>query len=296
MIDVIIITYNRCEELKDVLDSLHHQDGTEYIDYEITVVDNNSSDATRDVIEEFQRLSNENIRYVFEKTQGQAAARNRGIRETKGDIVAFIDDDEIASERWLSVIHKKFSLSDANCLTGKIIPIWNCEKPKWYHENMHGVIGHVDHGNATFILNDEMSGGNMAMRRTLFEQYGGFRLDRGEDAEFSYRVLKKGSCQILYCSEMLVYHKVMPDRLTKDYFRRWSLNSGRISYILEREYGADVTKLFRIPLWAYRRFLKHISGWMKCLIARRIAERFMHETQLYHFFGYVKSVWGGPRY
>jgi glycosyltransferase involved in cell wall biosynthesis len=290
VIDVIICTYNRCEDLKDVLESLHHQDGAESIDYEITVVDNNSSDATKNVVEEFRKTFNKNVRYIFEKKQGQAAARNRGIKESSGDIIAFIDDDAIASERWLNVVHQMFSSSDIDCLTGRIIPIWNSEKPKWYHEQMHGVIGDINHGNTTYILNDDMAGGNMAIKMTIFKKYGGFKVDLGEDSEFSSRILKYG-CGIIYCPDMLIYHKVLPHRLTKRYFRRWFFSRGIVSYIIDRDYDANAPTLFRIPLWMYRRFIGYIAGWLKCLVIHGTSQRFMYETLLCHFFGYAKSAW-----
>ncbi len=291
-IEIIICTYNRCEELKDVLKSLLCLNGKDEMDHRITIVDNNSSDNTKGVVREFQKISDQKIHYIFEPEQGQAAARNRGIKETDGDVIAFIDDDAIASKNWLKVIYKKFLNSDIDCLTGKVIPLWSCKIPRWYHPRMRGVIVDVDRGDDTFVLKKLMPAVNMAVRRFVFEEYGGFRLDRGEDTEFSCRVVKAG-CKILYCPEMLVYHKIIPYRVTKKYFIQWFFTGGGIRYIVDKEYGPPLRRAFNVPLWMYREFFRDIVGWLNGLFACKIKQRFLHEVQLFLFLGYVKTAWVG---
>ena len=93
-ISLVIATYNRAEQLMTTLESVVGQ-SFDSQRWECVVVDNNSSDSTRERIEAFVRdHATQNFRYVFEPEQGLSAARNAGIRASRGEIIAFIDDDE----------------------------------------------------------------------------------------------------------------------------------------------------------------------------------------------------------
>lgn len=102
-ISVVVITFNRSKMLAGMLESLTEQSRPPD---EVVVVDNHSTDATRQVVSGFKdRL---NIRYVFEAIQGVAVARNAGIKNSSGEIIAFIDDDCVADKEWLRYIELPF--------------------------------------------------------------------------------------------------------------------------------------------------------------------------------------------
>ena len=134
-ISVVVCTYNRCEDLRRALQSLILQDFPAS-DYEILVVDNNSKDGTKGVVSEFTQ-----VRYVLEEKIGLSYARNRGIEESRGDIVAFIDDDARADKEWL----KNFSsvyIEDYNagCVGGRVIADWRgLREPSWWHPALNSV-------------------------------------------------------------------------------------------------------------------------------------------------------------
>ena len=98
---VIVCTYNRCESLANTLDSLAKSIVPASTEWEVLIVDNNSSDRTRQVVEDFSRRFPGRFRYTFEPCQGKSFALNRGIRETQADVLAFTDDDVIAEPTWL---------------------------------------------------------------------------------------------------------------------------------------------------------------------------------------------------
>src|SRR5271168_746976 len=100
-ISVLVCTYNRAQMLGRTIDSVVAQTLPESLGWELIIVDNNSSDQTRQVIEDFRLRYPERIRYLFEPQQGISHARNAGIRESRGEILAFIDDDETADTGWL---------------------------------------------------------------------------------------------------------------------------------------------------------------------------------------------------
>src|SRR5215470_14722752 len=95
-ITVLVCTYNRSRTLGETIESVATQALPQPLSWELLIVDNNSSDDTRRVVEGFQRQYPERIRYFFEPQQGLSYARNAGIREARGEILVFIDDDETA--------------------------------------------------------------------------------------------------------------------------------------------------------------------------------------------------------
>lgn len=105
-ISIVIPTYNRCQQLKDLLNSLQKQSvGKEQ--YEIIVIDDGSMDQTRLFVENFS--SSLKIKYAYQKNRGPSAARNRGFALAEGEIVLFADDDMIAPPDWIAKFIRAFS-------------------------------------------------------------------------------------------------------------------------------------------------------------------------------------------
>lgn len=106
LISVIIPTYNRCDLLKATLTSLLDQ----YLDpgfvYEVLVIDNNSTDRTKDAVENLLGSFQGRLRYFFEKQQGKSFALNRGLNEARGEILAMTDDDCRLDKNWLVSINE----------------------------------------------------------------------------------------------------------------------------------------------------------------------------------------------
>ena len=103
MMSVIICTYNRCESLRQILQCLLFQDFDKF-KYEIIVVDNNSTDNTREIVTEMSKSSAVSIKYIFENRQGLCYARNTGIQYARGEIIAFTDDDVLLDKYFLPTI------------------------------------------------------------------------------------------------------------------------------------------------------------------------------------------------
>ena len=103
-ISVILCTYNRCQSLAKTLESIAVSVLPESVEWEVVVVDNNSKDQTREVIEDFCRRNAGRFRYIHESQQGLSHARNAGIREARGEILAFTDDDIIVDNKWLHTL------------------------------------------------------------------------------------------------------------------------------------------------------------------------------------------------
>jgi len=195
-ISVIICTYNRCESLKDTLDSLLAQECDGSFNWEVIVVDNNSKDKTKEVVESYMHKFGGKLRYVFEKNQGLSYARNTGIKEAKGEIIAFTDDDCIVEDKWLFKIKNIFQ---------KDI-------------QLDGVLGNAVWGNGSSMYRDNNvlrgNGLNMVFRKSLFREVGYFDINLGsgsagcsaDDLEFVYRARKNGR-NIRSIEDIIVVHK-----------------------------------------------------------------------------------------
>jgi GT2 family glycosyltransferase len=238
MISVIVSTFNRCESLKETLESICRQKLVSGIDHELVVVDNNSTDRTREVVEEAAKQAPLPVRYVFEAQQGISKARNRGIRESWGQYLIFTDDDVKPEAQWIESIYQAFLEYDADIVAGKIKPLWAKEPPAWvfepeFKETLGGVFALLDHGPEPFVLTkldlNFCYGANMAFRKTALDKLGGFREDLGmvgkkrlygEDTEMIIRYFNAGK-KMVYAPDAVVCHKVPAERINLKYVRKW---------------------------------------------------------------------------
>jgi len=231
-ISVVICTHNRAQYLGTAIDSLIEQD---FLDFEVVVVDNGSSDRTREVVEE--RLPNSRLRYVYEPVLGLNVARNTGVRETQAPIIAYLDDDAIATPQWISVIHAAYQSNERlGVAGGKINLLWppGVSPPRWLSPGMAENLGAYDLGESLIYIDNPgltPRGLNYSIRRTVYEQVGGFdvKLDRSGknllsngDLYMTELVLQKG-WQVAYLPDAIVSHQVFPERVKLGWFlsRGW---------------------------------------------------------------------------
>jgi glycosyltransferase involved in cell wall biosynthesis len=222
--------------LKIALDSLLTQ---EYYpdDYEILVVDNNSTDDTRSVTENAMTL-NSNIRYIFEEKQGLSHARNRGWQEAQGEYVAYIDDDCKVPPEWLQVAVEIMDKIDPQVFGGPYFAYYNSPKQKWIKDEY---FSHITSEMARPLYNSEyLDGGNMFIRRELFESSGGFPLSLGmvgkqiafgEETHFINKLRSNTPQAIVYYDPRLfVYHLVRTEKMVLRKAPRYFFIDGRYSY------------------------------------------------------------------
>lgn len=262
-ITIIVCTYNRCESLRDTLRALAAQ-AAPGLALEILVVDNNSTDATKTVVETAAAESRWPVRYVFEQRQGLTRARNRGIEESRGGWIAFTDDDVIPEPGWVSAVWQAAQAFGADAVGGRILPLWLGEPPAWLQQqnDLWGVLALLDRGPEPIVAALRNAycvyGANMAFRKSLFAEIGGFREDlgvagrsllRGDDTEFVVRAVQAGK-RIVYAPQAVVHHKVPARRMRLSYFRQMLFQTGRSEALMEPgAYG-------RFPRWLVRRCLE----------------------------------------
>ena len=133
VLSIIICTYNREHFLRLCVDSILNQSEKHQFnkDIEIIIVDNNSKDKTKNIVENFQISSKTKIHYFLEKRQGLSYARNCGVSESKGDFIAFVDDDATINNEWLDVLLRGIKTIDVDVFGGPIFPKFEVECPEW---------------------------------------------------------------------------------------------------------------------------------------------------------------------
>lgn len=145
-LDVVIPTYNRSTLLKKAITSLLTAKMAPELSVKIIVVDNNSTDDTKAVINDAVPFSNGRVSYVFEKRQGRSPALNAGIAAATGDLIGFIDDDEEIDELWYETILSGFKNNGVDFIGGPYVPRFESEVPDWLPEDRTAVVGIVDGG------------------------------------------------------------------------------------------------------------------------------------------------------
>lgn len=245
-ISVIICTFNRCDSLVDTMASLQSMEVPPDIDWDIIVVDNNSTDRTRECVEAFASTSRVPVRYLLERTQGLSHARNLGIRSTAREYIAYTDDDILVDRHWLGNIVEAFTTRQVDCVGGRIIPHWLGKRPAWLNDNLLNVLAMLDYGDAAFEFRREdpriLFGANFAFRRTSLIDVGMFNVALGRTGQFGcgedkdiFDKLRERGARAFYDPRIMVLHKVFPDRMNKPYFRNWHYAAGKDRARLTRD-------------------------------------------------------------
>jgi glycosyltransferase involved in cell wall biosynthesis len=288
-VSVVVPTYNRRASLRRLLASLDQQT-LDPKSFEVVIVDNNSSDGTRDTVRDFARG-----RYVNEPAQGAAHARNRGIRETSSPLIAFIDDDVEADSAWLEEIVRGFADSSAAAVGGRTEPVWETPRPEWWLPEYDKVFarnwGDTPRPVTEFPFFYSL---NFAVRRETLVAVGDFdpRLGPkagehvvGEDADLCRRIHQSGR-MLRYLPRAVVRHHVSEDRLSPAFLRRRFYYSGMTHARQRRIEGRPLEILYQAQQLAIG-----VARWAVC---RSRVQRFRRELEVWHRAGFLR-VWIGTR-
>ncbi|HBR15688.1 MAG TPA: hypothetical protein DD723_09175 [Candidatus Omnitrophica bacterium] len=298
-ITVIIATYNRCRDLQNTLESLLRQEINDEFDHEVIVVDNNSNDATKEVVQSFMDKFSGKLKYLVESKQGRSFALNSGLKVAKGSVLAMTDDDCLLDKAWLKNIDKNFKEKDIDILTGKIVPVFNSPKPAWLDLNndiFKGAYVCFDLGDE-FIDNTRREilpyGANSIFKKSSLDKFGDFlKSGRGEDTEIFYRWAQKGA-RIGYAPDVIVYHVTPDSRLNKNYLRKWHFLNGKNCAEIFSQYKNNQggRKFLNVPFWLYKRAIYSVWRALKGKILFRKSNlvdelwAYYHCGVVWHFLG-----------
>lgn len=279
-ITVIVCTYNRCQSLAKMLESVAASVVPASVEWEVLVVDNNSNDGTAKVVENLKQAYPGRFRYLFEPTPGKSYALNAGIANAKGEILVFVDDDVDVTPGWLHNLTASLNSGEWSGAGGRTLPAQSFTPPRWLALDGPYALGGLvcalfDFGEEAKELKQAPYGANMAFRREVFEKHGNFRTDLGpspnkkvprpnEDTELGRRFMNAGE-RLRYEPLAIVYHPVPEDRLEKKYFLDWWFDYGRAEMreIGERPRVLGIPRYFlSIPWIIVTTFSSRVLRWM----------------------------------
>ncbi len=298
-LDVVVPTYNRSQLLRRTIASLQKAVVPPGLEVGILIVDNNSSDDTAAVVEEMRQTAKIPTSYFRERKQGLSHARNAGIAACKGDLVAFIDDDEEVAETWYEVVQREFQDGATEFIGGPYLANWAAPAPSWLPLGYHAVIGVVDPKPRAIMdaaFSGNLMGGNAVIRRGVFDRVGTYsgklgRSGKGllseEDAEFYRRLLAAG-VRGFHAPDLIIYHYIPVERLTRSYHRRWCYWRGVSQGVLDRDLREPVPYTFGLPRYRIGRALQGLVAWVKYSVRQlNAAKAFAAELTLWDLGGFI---------
>ncbi len=297
---VIICTYNRSGNLPDCIAHLERQLDDADFEWEILVVDNNSSDDTREVVERLATTSPATIRYAFEPQQGLNHARNCGIAESDSRYFCYVDDDILVGRGWLAALYRALVENDADAVGGRIHLDPAVKLPPWVRGEVKGFLGFQDYGDEPFRMDGIEKypyGGNMAIARRVVDRIGLFdtrkgrkgegrkrgELFKGAETDYFHRLAAAGDARIFYQPDAIVYHRVQPHQLTRRYLLTIHYNAG-----LQKAYydtGDYPRRLFGVPRFLYPQFARALGRYLGQAVRSGPNAAFRQLMTTGHFLG-----------
>jgi glucosyl-dolichyl phosphate glucuronosyltransferase len=264
---IVIPTCNRAVVLRSTLESLQHAFKPAGDDVEVIIVDNASSDNTRQVVEEWASKAPVAVQYVFESRAGVSYARNAGVAAARGELLLFLDDDILIDPEWLVELRKTFEETGCMGVAGRIWLHWECPEPGWIaadtSRRFHKLLGELDFGPERIRIERAANGANMAARASAFQKYGLFRTNvgvggshptAGGDTEF-FRRLVDGGDVVVYCPNAAVGHRVYSHQARMAYFRSRYFRYGRYR-VITRGPEPSAHKILGVPRHLFRNVLE----------------------------------------
>ena len=213
-ISVCIATLRRVELLDRALDALVKQERGGY-SYSVVVVDNDAQESARALVRKWQRRIGLEIQYHVEPARNISLARNRAVSSSRGDLVAFIDDDETPERHWLSTLYNCYRTHEVDGVLGPVIPSYRGLPPSWLVRS--GLCVRPSFRSGTILVDPKfMRTGNVLFSRHIIG---------GEDTDFFARMLRKGFV-FVWCNEACVHEEVPAERQTRTYYLQRAMIRG----------------------------------------------------------------------
>ena len=299
---VIIPTFNRAELLRQTLKSLAGAARPGALEVSVIVVDNNSTDNTKAVVEEW--MEQLDVAYLFEPRQGKSRALNTGIGNADCDLIGMIDDDEEVAENWLDAIAGVFlnRWDKVDFIGGRYTPRWEAPPPPWLPMQFTGVVGFSNPGEKELAYGGSfkgmMPGGNAVVKLSAMREVGAYDERLGpvahdlmgcEDDDMYHRLLEAGK-RGFYCPTLNIYHRVPAYRLTKKYFRRWAYGWGASQSVIDdhrTEYAGP--RVMGVPRYMYGTAARGLVRMISNVLKRRTDQAFGDELSLWVLAGFFKQ-------
>ena len=304
-ISAVICTYNRAERLRKAIHSFLDQTMPKE-EYEIIIVDNFSTDNTKEVVEEFLRSKPPtlNSTYILEPSLGLSRARNMGLENAQGEYIAYLDDDATSEKDWLENIVKVFETVSPRpgCVGGKIKPIWGGERPKWLGNDLLGQLAVQDWGDAPFFIGKDewLAGASIAYPKKVLEDIGGFPVNLGRigkkllsmEENYVRELLEEKGYKYYYDPRVIVRHYIPQSRLNKKWFLKRAFWNGVSDALMQEKRGkTSVLKRTGKGLGTLLRICVSLKE-LRSIFPSDDKDVFRKKCSIYARIGHVLALWG----
>jgi GT2 family glycosyltransferase len=304
-ISVIIATHNRRNLLRECLAHLGVQ--SYRLGDEVIVVNNGSTDDSRNVIADHARTFPVPLRYLEENEPGKSHAVAAALRVATGDVLAFTDDDVNVDRMWLDAIRRAMTDPAITLIGGPVAPRWERRAPAWLRRAVDGYgtltapLALLNFGHEVVELGPRtVLGANLAVRREVFVSVGGFAhhlgklrgtLLTGEDRELCRRVQAAGF-RAVYRPDMRVRHWVPAGRTRIRYYLSWFFWSGITNAAIDAEQSRSGRSLLGIPLYLLKRGAAAAVGVVTAAIVGNATGALERAIDIAFAAGYATGRWG----
>jgi glucosyl-dolichyl phosphate glucuronosyltransferase len=235
-LDIVICTYNNARGLDEVLHAISELRSPAQMDWAVLIVDNASTDATREVARAWAERGLLRLRYVFEGEQGLTPARLRAVRETTREWIAFVDDDNLLDPGWLEAMAEAIHADPAaGSFGGRVELVWDAPPPAAV-QHFGFCFAEQSLGPAPCEV-ESLVGAGMVLKREALERCGwtaeplladraGRRLVSGGDAEIALR-LRAAGYRLRYAPAASMRHRMSARRATRRYLLQINHALGR---------------------------------------------------------------------
>jgi glycosyltransferase involved in cell wall biosynthesis len=293
---VVVCTHNRADLVAHAVDAAVAE--ARAVTGEVLVVDNASTDATPDVLRALAGRHGERVRIVAEPRLGLSVARNRGLAEARGDVVAYLDDDAVPRPGWLAALLAPYADPRVVAVGGRIVLRFDAPPPAWLSSALHSALSAYDpgptarpirYGEATYPF-----GANISFRTAAARTAGGFSATVGplgrhqlvhDETDLCYRLEHAGGV-VWYTPDAIVDHHVIAERLTPRWMLARHATGGQSAAVFVLRNRGLLRAVWRL-WWLYRGALASLPWDGREPVD---AERFARECRRPEALGYARGL------
>lgn len=304
---IVIATFRRPEMLEDTLSSLRQMQFPDGRAVEVLVIDNDDRGSAEPIVDRFAASCGLpfSLRYVHEPRIGLSHARNRGIEESCGRYLIFLDDDVFVDEQWLTGFLDAFDATGAECIGGRTLVRWE-GAPDPLLRACEAELVAIDFGERDMALTGARlpGGGNAGFRRDVFanglrfsHELGriGTMLLSGEDTELMTRLRRAGG-RIHYCARAVMHHRTQGPRLTAAYAVTRRYWFGMSFAVIDRRLDGRVCQCVRAAFRLGKGLFWDVPRWIGASLSGNHRHRLLAACDLAKQLGYARATLSRVRF